>query len=84
MRFDPLSPTRTLSPDPDEWKNIKAKVLSVSDDGKITVIELLEGGEDITIYTGSKIVLQTDDLEGFPYFKIDEFKVDEYELETVE
>jgi len=84
VRFDPLFPTSTLSPDPDEWKNIKAKVLSVSDDGKITAIERLEGGENITIYTGSKIVLQTDDLEGFPYFKIDEFKVDEYELETVE
>jgi hypothetical protein len=78
---DPEFSVSILSPDPDEWKNIKAKVLSVSDDGKITAIERLEGGENITIYTGSKIVLQTDDQGKQPPYP---FNVDEYALETVE
>ena len=74
-------PVGTLLPDPNEWKDIKAEVVSVSDDGKITVIKRLEGGENIPLHATSEIVLQTDDQgKQYPY----SFNVDEYELETVE
>ena len=74
------SPTSTLSTTFDEWP-IKAEVVSVSDGGQITVIKRLE---EVGNIFNQQIALQTDDPEEKYPFRVDEFEVDEYELETVE